>query len=647
MSEDFQEMFEEETKEQIAKMNDHLLDLESSPDDLEHIAEIYRASHTLKGMAGTMGYEGIQKISHRMEELFDKLKKEEEKINEGHFDILFQCVDTIELLAEGQELDVKDLIDDLDSILEGGDTDHMSDEVIDDKYDGIQNFQELPLKVRELFEQEPERELTLGIVEISKDEEMPSARGVQIRERIDFEYELFWPDPEEADPDQYNFYIITDKILDEEDLDKTAGSDIKIHRVKGIDFLDEEKEEKDDIEKQVKTKKKKIETSNKLKVDLQEIEHVMNLISELVISKGSLEDLSRSLDSDRLSNVTNRIDRITNELRESVLGLKMTEVESVFRRFPRMVRDLAKQNDKRIEFEMEGEDIELDRTILDRITDPMVHLLRNAIDHGIEPVEERKKKGKPPVGRLKVAAKQQEENVVIKVSDDGRGLDKTKIKEKALENGLIDEKEAKDMDDEGIYMLIFNPHFSTKDEVTEISGRGVGMEVVKKTMDSLGGEVSISSEKDEGTTIKLTLPPSAAIIQAFLIEVGDGSYAIPLEDIVETAQIPPEEVEKIEGNDFIRLREEYLPLIYLKHQFEDESIGSIKEENEKLKIVIVSNEDKTAGFVIDEVITEKEIVIKPLPENLQDLGGFMGATILGDGTIAIILDTLHWIRSTS
>ncbi len=647
MSEDFQEMFEEETKEQIAKMNDHLLDLESSPDDLEHIAEIYRASHTLKGMAGTMGYEGIQKISHRMEELFDKLKKEEEKINEGHFDILFQCVDTIELLAKGQELDVKDLIDDLDSILEGGDTDHMSDEVIDDKYDGIQNFQELPLKVRELFEQEPERELTLGIVEISKDEEMPSARGVQIRERIDFEYELFWPDPEEADPDQYNFYIITDKILDEEDLDKTAGSDIKIHRVKGIDFLDEEKEEKDDIEKQVKTKKKKIETSNKLKVDLQEIEHVMNLISELVISKGSLEDLSRSLDSDRLSNVTNRIDRITNELRESVLGLKMTEVESVFRRFPRMVRDLAKQNDKRIEFEMEGEDIELDRTILDRITDPMVHLLRNAIDHGIEPVEERKKKGKPPVGRLKVAAKQQEENVVIKVSDDGRGLDKTKIKEKALENGLIDEKEAKDMDDEGIYMLIFNPHFSTKDEVTEISGRGVGMEVVKKTMDSLGGEVSISSEKDEGTTIKLTLPPSAAIIQAFLIEVGDGSYAIPLEDIVETAQIPPEEVEKIEGNDFIRLREEYLPLIYLKHQFEDESIGSIKEENEKLKIVIVSNEDKTAGFVIDEVITEKEIVIKPLPENLQDLGGFMGATILGDGTIAIILDTLHWIRSTS
>ncbi|MFP4001036.1 MAG: chemotaxis protein CheA [Thermoplasmata archaeon] len=644
MTEDFQEMFEEETREQIEKMNEHLLSLEEDPTDLEPIEEIYRASHTLKGMAGTMGYEGIQKISHRMEELFDELKSEKGEVQDDLFDLLFECVDAIEVLSGDEEADadVERLIDDLDRAL-ADDLEQDSDD--EEAEEDSKIHSDLPSDVKSIFEENRDEELTLGLIKVSEDEKLPTVRGVQIREKIDFEYRLFWPDPEEAESSRRKFYIVTDKELEKKDLEKASNVDIEIKRGKGEAFLEEP--EKEEIKKNENKKERKIETSDKLKVDLKNIEHVMNLISELVISKGSLEDLSRSLDSDRLSNITGRIDRITSELRESVLDLKMTEIKSVFRRFPRMVRDLAKENDKEIDFQMEGEEIELDRTILDRITNPMVHLLRNAVDHGIEPAEERKAKGKPPEGKLKVAARQQEENVVIEVSDDGRGLDVGKIKNKAIKSGLIDEEEAEGMSDEEIYMLIFNPYFSTKEEVTKVSGRGVGMEVVKKTMDSLGGEVNIDSEKDEGTTVSLTLPPSVAIIQAFLIEVGGGSYAIPLEDIVETAQIPPDEVEMIEGKDFIRLRDEYLPLIYLKKEFEDVPIESIKGENEKLKVVIVSNEGKTAGFVIDEVMTEKEIVIKPLPENLQNLGGFMGATILGDGTIAMILDTLHWIRSTS
>ncbi|MBS3816853.1 MAG: chemotaxis protein CheA [Candidatus Thermoplasmatota archaeon] len=634
MSEDFQEMFEEETREQIEKMNENLLSLEEDPTDLELIEEVYRASHTLKGMAGTMGYEGIQKISHRMEELFDDLKSEGDKVDERLFELLFECVDTIEVLATGEEEDYEYLIDELEDVI----SDDEGETKIDKTGTQLIKNADLPEKVKETLQSLSEKEITLGMIEISEDERLPAVRGIELREKLDFECEVFCPDPEEVDSDHDEFFVVTEEGLDKEDLDRTTGLIIDIKRDKGKKLLEEKKDE---------TKKRKIATSDKLKVDLEDIEHVMNLISELVISKGSLEDLSNSLDSDRLSSVTKRIDRISGELRETVLDLKMTEVRSVFRRFPRMVRDIAKEKDKKVDFEMEGENIELDRTILERITDPLVHLLRNAVDHGIEPVEERKDKGKPPEGKIKLTATQKEENVVIEVSDDGRGLDEEKIKEKALEKGLIDEEEIEDIPEEDLYMFVFNSHFSTTDGVTEVSGRGVGMDVVKETMDSLGGDVIIKSEKDEGTTIKLTLPPSVAIVQAFLVRVGDGTYAISLEDIVETTQVKIEDIEKIKGNDFIRLRDEYIPLIYIKEEFEEDSSDPIKNEKEKLTVTIVSTEGETAGFVIDEVITEKEIVIKPLPENLQSMGGFRGATILGDGTIAMILDTLYWIETTS
>jgi len=640
MSEKYQEMFEEETAEEIEKMNENLLSLEDDPTDLDRIEEIYRASHTLKGMAGTMGYEGIQKISHRMEELFDDLKREGEKVNDHLFELLFECVDTIEILATGEEKGYGHLIEELDKVISENNINE-DIEINRTEHESIKKT-EFPEEIKECLQRLSEKKLTLGIIKISEDEKLPAVRAIELKEKLDFEYELFYPDPEEVDADHNKFFFITDEELDEEDLNKTTGLTIDIRRDEGRKLLEEGKSTNEED-----SRKRKIATSDKLKVDLKDIENVMNLISELVISKGSLEDLSRTLDSDRLSNITNRIDRISSDLRESVLDLKMTEVRSVFRRFPRMVRDIAKEKDKKVNFEMDGEDIELDRTILERITDPLVHLLRNAIDHGIEPVEERKEKGKTEEGKIKLSASQKEENVVIEVSDDGRGLDKDKIKEKAMERSLLDEEEIEEIPEDDLYMFVFNSHFSTKDEVTEVSGRGVGMEVVKETMDSLGGEVNITSEKDEGTTVKLTLPPSVAIVQAFLVRVGEGTYAISLEDVVETAQVKKEDIEKIKGKDFISLRDKYIPLIYLKEKFEDVSPEAIKKDKEKLTVTIVSNEGETAGFVIDDIVTEKEIVIKPLPENLQDMGGFRGATILGDGTIAMILDTLHWIKTTS
>ncbi|MEF8874713.1 MAG: chemotaxis protein CheA [Candidatus Thermoplasmatota archaeon] len=527
MGEEYQEMFEEETREHLEKMNQGLLDLEENPSDEEVVEELYRESHTLKGMAGTMGYEGIQEISHKMEEFFNEWRSKNVSIKESSFDLLFECLDTIEVLAFEGEEEYQSLVERLEGALQDGVT--------------------------------------------SEDESGPEEGGKE-------------------------------------------GS---------------------------KKKRKKLRPSDKIKVDLGDLEQVMNLVSELVMSKGTLENLSDSLDSNRLSNVTGRIDRITGELRESVLEMKMTPVRTVFKRFPRMVRDVAKENDKKVNFQMEGEEIELDRTLLDRITDPLVHLLRNAIDHGIEPVEVREKKGKPPEGEVKLVAKQKEDNVVIEVSDDGRGLDKDAIKEKAVEKGLAGQEQVEELPEEEIYMFVFHPHFSTKEEVTEVSGRGIGMEVVKKTMDSLGGEVHIESEKDKGTTITLVLPPSAAIIRSFLVEVGERTYALPIEDIEETVRIDRDAVEEIEGSDFIRLRGEYIPLVHLRKEF---NVERQIESDEKLTITIVSKEGKMAGFVIDEVLSEKEIVKKPLPKHLQTLDGFSGATILGDGTIAMLLDSLHWIE---
>lgn len=643
MNEEYQEMFMEETKESIETMNENLLALENDPTNLELIEEIYRASHTLKGMAGTMGYDGIQKLSHRMEELFDKIKEEKGKIQESWFDLLFESVDTIEILSEGEDVDHKDLVERLDEVIEGG---HEEEEK-ETKDDSTQ----IPDEVRQVLEDLEDQEVTLAVIEVSEEEKLPALRGMEVKQKLDMEIELFYPDPEESDPDHNVFYLITKDDADEKDLDKTAGIDIQIFKNESSAILEniekdlgekrKEKEEEKQKKKQKKKKKRKtsIQPSDKIKVDLEDIENVMNLVSELVISKGTLEDLDTSIQSKRLSSVTTRIDRISGELRGSVLDMKMTQVKTVFRRFPRMVRDLAKENDKKINFEMEGEEIELDRTVLERITDPLVHLLRNAVDHGIEPVEERKEKEKTPTGTIKLAATQKEENVVIEISDDGRGLNLEKIKEKAIEKGLATEEELEEMTDEEIYMFILNSHFSTKDEVTKVSGRGVGMEVVKKTMDSLGGEVSVESTIDEGSTFRMTLPPSVAIVQAFLIEIGEGTYAIPLEDVVETTQVRMDELEQIKGNDFIRLRDNYIPLVYLEEHFD----GSKVEDKEKLTVSVVNKEDKTAGFVIDEVLTEKEIVIKPMPKHLQGLGGFMGATILGDGTIAMILDSLHWI----
>ncbi len=643
MNEEYQEMFMEETKESIETMNENLLALENDPTNLDLIEEIYRASHTLKGMAGTMGYEGIQKLSHRMEELFDKIKEEKGKIHESWFDLLFESVDTIEILSEGEEIDHKDLVKRLDEVIEG---DH---EEVEKDVKGSKT--QIPDEVKQVLEDLGEEEATLAVVEVSEEEKLPALRGMEVKQKIDMDYEIFFPDPEESDPEHNVFYMITKEEAEKKDLDKTASIDIQIFRnesskileniEKDLDEKRKEKEEEKQKKKQKKKKKRKtsIQPSDKIKVDLEDIEKVMNLVSELVISKGTLEDLDTSIKSKRLSSVTTRIDRISGELRESVLDMKMTEVKTVFRRFPRMVRDLAKENDKKINFEMEGEEIELDRTVLERITDPLVHLLRNAVDHGIEPIEERKEKGKTPTGTIKLAATQKEENVVIEISDDGSGLDLEKIKEKAIEKGLATEEELEEMSDEDIYMFIFNSHFSTKDQVTKVSGRGVGMEVVKKTMDSLGGEVSVESTIDEGTTFRMTLPPSVAIVQAFLIEIGEGTYAIPLEDVVETTQVRRDELEQIKGNDFIRLRDNYIPLVYLEEHFD----GNKVDDQEKLTVSVVNKEDKTAGFVIDEVITEKEIVIKPMPKHLQGLGGFMGATILGDGTIAMILDSLHWI----
>lgn len=643
MDDEFQELFEEETREQITKMNETLLSLEEDPTDLILIEEIYRRSHTLKGMAGTMGYETIQKISHCMEEMFDDLKTRGSSVDDQLFELLFECVDAIEALSSGEEGDFQHLIDKLEDIISGDKTG--SGPVIVST--GDEWTFRLTEEITSVLEKNMDEDITLVKLTISEVEELPALRAMLLKEDIAFEYECFSPEPESVDPHQREFLIITRTVLDDTVFGKMKGFAIDIQRDKGrniLELMTKKKKEDPGVVKKPPKKEKKIELSNKIKVDLNDLEYAMNLVSEMVVCKGTLEDIAQTIDSSRLITLTYRLGTLTSELRESVIDMKMEAVKGVFARFPRMVRDIAKDNGKKVNFTMEGEEIELDRTVLDRIIDPLVHILRNSVDHGLESVEERVEKGKPPEGNLKLVASQRGEEVVISISDDGRGLDREKIRRKAVERGLL-EPDAEEIPDDELFMFIFHDHFSTRDKVTNISGRGVGMSVVKNTMDTLGGDVNVISKKDEGTVIELILPPSVSIVQALLVSVADGTYAVPLDDLVETSRISLDNIEAIQKKDYIRLREEYIPLIYLGERFTGIDRDDLKGELNKLTVLIISKDKKIFGLVVDSVLSKKEIVIKPLPNNLQGMGGFSGVSILGDGSMAMILEPSHWISN--
>lgn len=644
-------LFLEESREHLQNINEGLLKLEQNPQDEETLNEIFRSAHTLKGMAATMGYENIAELTHKMENLLSKLREFEVEFTSEIGDLFFKCVDSLDLMVE--------------KIASGNNEDHDISDLVElliyyEQQDSSQrNILEQDLEENIDFNEFEEKLITQGLnnnfnfykitVEIAEDCVMKGVRAFMVFRSLEEIGEIIKSIPSTQE--------IEDEIFDNEFsvfiLSKNSSQEVKELlgnitdvTVKEIispslgDIPETNQLEQLATKTDNNTKNKKDNLNHKLsqtvRVDIGKLDNLMNLVGELVINKTRLEQIYKTNDLSALNETVEQIDRITSELQNVVMNVRMVPIDQVFNRFPRMVRDLAKELGKDVNFILEGKETELDRTVIDEIGDPLVHLIRNSLDHGVETSTERQRKGKDPTATLKLIARQEGNSVVIVVEDDGKGISIEKVKNKALEKGLCTEAEIEQMDPEGILNLIFRAGFSTTEEISDLSGRGVGLDVVKTKINSLSGSVMVESQEGEGTRFTIKLPLTLAIIQALLVKVQQEVYAIPLANIDETTIIGESNIKNIQDQEVMMLRGKILPLLKLEKALEL-PLSSWDMEKEYF-VVVVRKGNQQVGLVVNELIGQQEIVITSLGKLLSGISGIAGAAILGDGKVALILD---------
>ena len=649
--EQYLEIFIQEAKEQLEIITQSLLELEKNPENQEVVNEIFRAAHTLKGSSGMMGFTEIQELTHKMEDVFDSIRKGLTKPSPDLIDVLFECVDALEKrinhleMGERKEEDFSYLVEKLETcITEKGDT-HEEEEI--SRSLSIEELKALEAEVNSLGNA---GECFFVTVRLNEDCLFKSARAYMIITALEKIGKIVRCFPEikkiedgEFNEATFNILVMTDYGKEKiEEIVKNVSevSDIKIKRFK------EELQEK--VAKPSEIQRKEMHLEPKIEVDFsavqtirvrrEELDKLMNLVGELVINKIQLLRSSSEHKLDFLKTTLDNIDRLTSELQDLVMRIRMVPIGHIFNRFPRLVRDIARKLGKKVNFMMEGKEIEVDRTVLDEIGEPILHLLRNAIDHGIEPPNKREEVGKPPEGIVKLTAERKRDHILITVEDDGAGLDPEKIKRKALEKGVISEAEANAMTTQQLIDLIFLPGFSTSEKVTETSGRGVGMDIVKTKIEALGGTVQIESAVGKGTKVTLMLPLTLAIIKAMLIKAANQIYAIPLSQIAEVIHIKKSELKKIGNIKAINLRGKVLPVFHLRRL-----LGYLELETENYTAVIINREPINFGLIIDSIVGMQEIVIKTLDESLKKIEGIAGVTILGDGQVVLILDPANLI----
>ena len=690
------EIFLDETNEHLQNLNTQILELESDPENMDNINEIFRAAHSLKGMAGTMGYTRMQNLTHDMENVFSEVRNGNIKVKPEMIDVLFQCLDALEEYKNNiQETsdegtnDNENLIKALNDILNGGKTEAPAAReeapaaapaapAAENGAGGAEKWNDIAFddsQIRVIREAMRQGKNVYGInVVVQESCILKAARAFLVFKAVEEKGEIIVSMPSAQDVEDEKFdkdftlIVLSDYSL--EDIIKSAESVSEIAQVTGA-VLELEKtrnyhaeeetsepvpEKKEVAVAEVKAEPKKEEKkpaatakapekkpANKpvvnrtVRVDIEKLDSLMNLVSELIIAKNSLVAASSS-DQGNNSAFNEQIEyleNVTTNLHESVMKVRMVPIESVVVKFPRMIRDLSKKLDKKMELYMTGEETELDRTVVDEIGDPLMHLLRNSADHGLESAEVRAQRGKPEQGSIFLDAYQDGNNVVIEVRDDGNGIDVEAVKNKAIERNLVTAEQAANMPEKDIINLLFQPGFSTSEKVTDVSGRGVGLDVVKSKIESLSGEVEVKSKWGEGSTWTIRLPLTLAIIQALMVVVGGEKYAISLGSIQTIEDISPKDIKLVENKEVINLRGTVIPLIRLTKVLDIESTRS-PEDN--LIVVIVKKGDKMAGLVIDELIGQQEIVIKSLGKYIKQCKFISGATILGDGEVALILD---------
>lgn len=682
------EIFIDETKEHLQTLNTQILELEQNSENMDTINEVFRAAHSLKGMAGTMGYKRMQNLTHDMENVFSEVRNGHIKVNASMIDCLFQCLDALdEYLSNIQESgdegtnDNEVLIKELNDMQKGEGAAAQGDQAADTTTKEAAAVTSENEKWRNMTLGEPEMHVLTEAVKQAKNvigltvyvQEsciLKAARAFLVFKALEDLGEIIISSPSAQDIEdekfEYDFSII---MVTDSDLKQVVSAasgvseiqevcanyvEVNVQEEQPQTEAEEVKEEEPVNTEQTQTpvpvqetKKKDTKPAEKkgkpvvnrtVRVDIEKLDVLMNLVSELIIAKNSLVSATNAEGASNtgVNEHIEYLESVTTNLHESVMKVRMVPIESVVNKFPRMIRDLQKKLGKKMELYMTGEETELDRTVVDEIGDPLMHLLRNSADHGLESAQVRKERGKPEVGSIFLDAYQEGNNVIIEVRDDGNGIDVEAVRRKAIERGTITEEQAEDMTEKEIINLLFLPSFSTAKQVSDVSGRGVGLDVVRSKIEALSGEVEVKSKLGVGSTWTIRLPLTLAIIQALMVVVGGEKYAISLGNIQTIEDISPSDIKYVQSKEVITIRGTVIPLLRLN---EIVGVESTKKEDENMIVVIVKKGDKLAGLMIDELMGQQEIVIKSLGTYINKCKEISGATILGDGEVALILDT--------
>lgn len=681
-------MFIDESNDHLQSLNENMMGLEANPEDISIVQVIFRSAHTLKGMAATMGFEDLASLTHQMENVLDLVRNNKLRMQDFIFDTLFKSLDALEAMVEditrGGEgkADVSSIVSSLQAIVRGevpaagNGAASSSVAPVSDKAAAPIHLDEFQFSVLEQSIQEGHQALYVDVT-IREDCQLKAVRAYMVFDLLERSGEVVKSFPSVQDIEQEKFdhsfslYYITQKsaeqiqamILNLSEIDKVSAVALDQESLQQLSQESAAASEvaatavappatapsapatrpsaKDEGSKSAPAKTGGA-PSRTIRVDIERLDVLMNLFSELLIDRVRLEQLASEVQNSDLTETVEHMGRVSGDLQNIVMKLRMVPVDTVFNRFPRMIRDLAKSLDKKVDLVITGADTELDRTVIDEIGDPLVHLLRNAVDHGIESIPDRLAAGKPETGTVHLRAFHSGNHVFIEIEEDGVGIYPEKVLKSAVKKGVITQEQAANMSDEEAYQLLFAPGFSTAEVISDVSGRGVGLDVVKAKITSLGGNVTIYSTPGKGTNFSVQLPLTLSIIAAMLIRLGSEKYAIPLSSIVETAIVKKSQIRTIHGNRMLEFRDSHIPLVSLSRIF---SVPDYDEsDEEETEIVVVRKGERLVALAVQDFIGQNEIVIKNLGKYLPDVQGISGATILGDGQVALIIDPNAFIK---
>ena len=655
MDDQYLDAFIRESEEEITKLNNSLLDLESDPNDREAMDQIFRTAHTLKGNFGAMGFEAASNLAHAMEDLLDEMREDEMEVTPDVMDLIFAGVDEIEVIVneieeEGESTaDTSEMVSQLRAVLEDG---------VDAAEGSVSgNGQEtgstedsggdidIPADDADIEESDVEDKVVYADIDLG-DSDMPGVDAMFAMEGVEEVFEILDTSPDRADIEDGEYDETFGLFLDAEDLGRVDAELGSVGKIEGSDVTEVtsdvlESSDSSPAPDSGSEDEHSVDEIKSVRVDVDQLDDLHGLVEQLVTSRIKLRRAVEQENMDSAEETLNELDKITANLQNTVMDMRLIPLKKVVGKFPRMVRDLSRELGKEVDFEIEGEEIELDRTILTEISDPLMHIIRNSLDHGIEAPEEREEKGKPREGQVTLRASRERDHVNIQVEDDGSGLDVDAIKKKAIEKEVRSPEELETMDDSAIYDLVFHPGFSTADEVTDTSGRGVGMDVVHDTVTQLDGSVSVDSTPGEGTTVSLRLPVTMAIVKVLFVQVGDEEYGIPIKNVDEITRT--EETKNVNGQQVIKHNDEIYPIIDLGEAFNVPGRAAATDGgavDQGGMLVRIRESERQIALRCDEVNAQEEVVVKPLEGILSGTPGLSGTAVLGDGNIVHILDVV-------